>query len=276
MTGLTFDDTLPSGATPDAFGASLLDPITQSPLEAPVNNSTDSYYIQDLVNGVAQGHAASGVTVTTSVGGSLRIALDVSALQGQQADLLFRLIGGSDVTQLKGSVGISDVTIGGVVASTTTTAADQTASFSTSDQQVPLSALVASGAGPVNEGTVTFSVMSGNTLVGAAVTSATVSAGVASASFKLPGNSPAGSYTIVAAYSGARLRCQQRQHPHPRCPARCRQYYRRHQPTLNAHHGRRPRFLFRHLHRRHLPGQQPIRGGRAFDTHGHGHWDTGL
>ncbi len=200
LTGLTFDDTLPSGATPDAFGASLLDPNTQSPLGSPFNNSTDSYYIQDLVNGVAQGHAATDVTVTPA-GGSLRITLDVSALQGQDAELLFRLVGGSDVTQLKGSVGISDVTIGGVVTSTTTTAADQAAPFSTSDQQVTLNAFVASGAGPVNEGTVTFSVLSGNTLVGTAVTSATVSAGVASASYKLPGNSPAGSYTIVAAYN---------------------------------------------------------------------------
>ena len=201
LTGLTLDDTLPSGETPDAFGASLLDPNTQSPLAASVDNSTDSYYIQDLVNGVSQGQAATGVTVTPA-GGSSRITLDVSTLQDQEAELIFRFVSGSDVTQLNGSVGVSGVTISGVVADTTTTAADQMATFSTSDQPVTLSALVNSSAGPVNEGTVTFSVMSGTTLVGSTVTSTTVSAGAASVSYTLPGNSPAGSYTIVAAYNG--------------------------------------------------------------------------
>jgi len=88
-------------------------------------------------------------------------------------------------------------------ASTTTTAANQTASFSSTAQSVTLSATVTSAAGTVNAGTVTFTVLNGVTPVGTATTSSTVSGGNASVSYTIPGNTPAGTYTIQAVYNGS-------------------------------------------------------------------------
>ena len=51
-------------------------------------------------------------------------------------------------------------------AATTTTAANATAIFSLSDQPVTLNASVASPAGTVNVGTVTFTVRQGGTIIG--------------------------------------------------------------------------------------------------------------
>src|SRR5262249_12851234 len=62
-------------------------------------------------------------------------------------------------------------TVGPVAAApTVTTPASATATFSTSSQNVSLSATVTSSAGTVNEGSVTFTVLSGRTVIGNAVT----------------------------------------------------------------------------------------------------------
>jgi hypothetical protein len=89
-------------------------------------------------------------------------------------------------------------------AATTTAAAIATATFSTSSQSVTLSAAVTSGGTGVTEGTVTFSVLgAGNTLIGSPVTSNTLSAGNASASFTLPAGTAPGVYTVQAQYADA-------------------------------------------------------------------------
>jgi hypothetical protein len=83
-------------------------------------------------------------------------------------------------------------------AATTSTAFGATASFSDGDQTLSLSTALSSPAGPVFGGTVTFTVRDGGGhQVGSAVTSST-----ASASFVLPGGTPAGTYTIDAAFGG--------------------------------------------------------------------------
>lgn len=67
---------------------------------------------------------------------------------------------------------------------------------------VLLSATVApSGPGTVNEGTVTFAVFNGATQIGTSVTSGTVAAGAASATYVLPANTAAGTHTIQATYN---------------------------------------------------------------------------
>jgi subtilisin family serine protease len=85
-------------------------------------------------------------------------------------------------------------------AATTTTAADETTTFSPADQVVTLTATVTSGVGTVNQGSVTFTVKDGTTVVGSAP-SASVVSGNASASYTLPGGSVAKTYTITAAYT---------------------------------------------------------------------------
>src|SRR5262249_4178773 len=60
---------------------------------------------------------------------------------------------------------------------------------------------VSSGAGAVNEGTVTFTLKQGNTVLGTATTSTTVRNGQASVTYVLPAGAAAGSYTVEAVYN---------------------------------------------------------------------------
>ena len=85
--------------------------------------------------------------------------------------------------------------------STTTTAASVSTTFDTAVQTVVLSATVTSATGPVNEGTETFTILSGGNPIGSAV-SATVSSGSVTASYTLPGGTAVGTYTIEAVYNG--------------------------------------------------------------------------
>ncbi len=86
-------------------------------------------------------------------------------------------------------------------AATATAAASASATFSLSPQDVPLSATITSPAGTVDEGTETFTILSGTTPVGDPVT-VNVSAGAASASYVLPAGTEAGTYIIQAVYNG--------------------------------------------------------------------------
>ena len=91
------------------------------------------------------------------------------------------------------------LTIGGVP--TTITAGNASASSSTINKTVTLTATVTSAQGTVNVGTVTFTVKQGATTIGSPVTSATVAAGAASAVFVQPANTAVGVYTISAVYN---------------------------------------------------------------------------
>jgi hypothetical protein len=96
---------------------------------------------------------------------------------------------------------------------TRTVVPDATTVYSVAAQTVTLSATVTSGtpvnvaravvpgAGPVNEGTVTFTVFAGQVLIGSATTSATVTGGNASVEYPLPGGTNAGPYSIRAVYN---------------------------------------------------------------------------
>jgi hypothetical protein len=85
---------------------------------------------------------------------------------------------------------------------TTTAAFNATATFSQSAQDVTLSANVFNvGPGNVNDGTVTFTVKHGSTVIGLPVTSGTVNDNSASATYVLPANTPPATYTIDAVYN---------------------------------------------------------------------------
>jgi hypothetical protein len=87
-------------------------------------------------------------------------------------------------------------------APTTTTVANATAVFSPSNQTVVLSANVTTAAGTVNEGSVTFTVTnSSNAVVGSPVVG-TVSGGVATANYTLPGGTAPQALTITGQFSG--------------------------------------------------------------------------
>lgn len=91
-------------------------------------------------------------------------------------------------------------------ASSSVTANAASVTFSPNNQNVTLSAAVTSNAGPVNTGSVTFTVVdtSGpvNTQIGSPVGPAFVANGIASANFTVPGGTSGGQYAIHAVYSG--------------------------------------------------------------------------
>ncbi len=91
---------------------------------------------------------------------------------------------------------------GAPLASTTTTAGNVSVPFSPNTQNVTLTANVTSSSGTVNEGTVTFTILQGSTVIGTATTSNTVNNGQASVSYALPTGLAAGTYTIDAVYNG--------------------------------------------------------------------------
>jgi hypothetical protein len=86
-------------------------------------------------------------------------------------------------------------------APTTTTAGSLNLSYNVASTQITLNATVTSPTGPVNEGTVKFTVLAGSSVVGSSVTSGTVSNGAASVTFTVPAGTAAGSYSVLAQYS---------------------------------------------------------------------------
>ena len=86
-------------------------------------------------------------------------------------------------------------------AATVTGAASAAATFNGGAENINLSATITSAAGIVNVGTETFTIVSGTTTIGSAVT-VNVSAGAASTVYVLPAGTPAGIYIIVAVYNG--------------------------------------------------------------------------
>ena len=84
---------------------------------------------------------------------------------------------------------------------TSTAAANISATFSTTSQTIPLTAAVTGAAGTVDEGKETFSILSGTTVIGSAVT-VDVGNGTASASYVLPAGTATGTYTVHAVYNG--------------------------------------------------------------------------
>ncbi|MFO0805191.1 MAG: CARDB domain-containing protein [Gemmataceae bacterium] len=108
----------------------------------------------------------------------------------------------SDSTgNFSGSNYASTLTIGSV--NTTTAAQNQSAPFSAVQQTVSVNATVTSSAGTINEGTVTFTILNGATVIAGPSSAIAVSGGSAATNLDLPGNTAQGNYTIRAVYANA-------------------------------------------------------------------------
>ena len=143
-------------------------------------------------NGVLLGNAA----VDANGKASLVVAFQSGGTYTIQA--CYRGTGGGNGTQDSDSPQITQTV--NSAANTTTTASNASATFSASNQDVTLNATVTS-TNTVNAGSVTFTVKNGAVTIGSAVVAPVIS-GNASATFVLPANTPAGTYSIQAAYSG--------------------------------------------------------------------------
>ena len=106
----------------------------------------------------------------------------------------------SGTADFKPVTATSTLTVG--AATTTTAAVNKSTSYSESSQTVTLNATVTSTAGTVNEATVTFSVLSGSTVINGSVSVPISATGTASTQYTLPAGLAGGKYTIEAVYDG--------------------------------------------------------------------------
>jgi sugar lactone lactonase YvrE len=106
-----------------------------------------------------------------------------------------------NVTGAQQSVQVSGTSTG---SSTTTSASNASTAYSAGSQNVTLVATVTSSGGTVNSGTVTFTLVNGSSLVIGSPVTVNVTSGSASANYTLPAGTPAGTYTIEAAYSSSK------------------------------------------------------------------------
>ena len=160
----------------------------------PVNEGTETFTILNgstvignpVSVGVANGSASTNFDLPGDTGGG------EYTIQAVYSDALGNFLSASDTSH----------TLVINAASTSTTATSSSANYSDSPQTVPLSAIVTSPAGTVNEGTVTFRVYNGgSTEIGGPAT-ATVSSGAAFANYTLPAGTGIGTYRIEAVYNG--------------------------------------------------------------------------
>ncbi len=150
--------------------------------------------------GVATGTVTCTITQAVTGGNNyptITLAFDVAASASGTISNTATVSGGGELNTANDSSTATTT----VVQTTTTAAGNASATFSATDQTVPLSATVTTAPGTVGTGSVTFTVKNGGTTIGSPVTSGTVTAGAASANYTLPGGTGIGTYTIQAVYT---------------------------------------------------------------------------
>src|SRR5262249_41324070 len=141
-----------------------------------VNEGTETFTVLSGTNPV-------GTPVTVNVtNGAASSSYTVPAGQAPGTYTLKALYNGTG--NFASSLDTSHTLLIGAV-TTTPTASNVSAAYSLAAQAVSLTAAVTSGAGPVNEGTETFTILDGTTVIGVPVT-VNVTSGSASAIYILP------------------------------------------------------------------------------------------
>jgi hypothetical protein len=175
--------------------APTLTSISPNSITAGSPDTTITLTGSSFVNGSTADFNGTPITTTFDSATQLTAVIPASELTTVGADMV------TVVTAGPGGGASAAQTFTVSAASTTTVAANASAAFNSSAQTVPLSATVTSAAGTVSEGTETFTILNGTTVIGAAVTVNVVS-GAASANYALPAGLSGGSYTIQAVYNG--------------------------------------------------------------------------
>ncbi len=188
--------------TPTSLTASTVDQsvtanATVDNNNAPVVGGTVTFNLLDSSGTQVTGGTATGVTDSTGLAtASLPVPANTAAatytVQASYTDA---------------SGGVHTATVGTLVINAVEAAASVTLSpiapitASASDQTVNLSATVTQSGGRGNLGSVQFQVLNGTTVIGSA-TAAVGSNGVATAAVTIPGGTPAGTYGVVATFTG--------------------------------------------------------------------------
>lgn len=162
-----------------------------------VNQGTVTFQVLDGLSNL--GSAVTSGTLTT--GNASVIYLLPPGVTPKSYTIQVSYSGGSNFQSSNGA-GVLTVNPGSPsITPTTTTVDDKTATFSSIDQNITLTATVAA-ASTVHQGTVAFQLMDGANGVGSVVTSGPITTGSASVTYLLPAGMIPRNYTIKAAYSG--------------------------------------------------------------------------
>jgi hypothetical protein len=160
-----------------------------------VNGGTPSALVRDGSNNVI----GSVINATAVVNGSATVNYTLPAAQATGAYTIEVSYPGSGNFAASTGSGSFNIT----ASNTTVSVAAASATFSSSAQNINLAATITGSGGTVSGGTVTFTVRnSSNAVIGAPVVSPAVANNQASISFSFPASTPAGAYTVEAAYSG--------------------------------------------------------------------------
>lgn len=184
----TTTTTLTSGTNPSVYGQSVTFTAVVAPVSPGAGTPPGTVNFLDGTTQIGTGALTSG-TATFSTSSLSGTASPHSITAVYVGDTNFATSTSTAVSQVVNA------------AATTTTASDATATSSPSDQNITLNATVTSSGGSVNEGTETFTIMQGATVIGTAVTF-NVASGAASGIYVLPGGTGTGTYTIQAVYNG--------------------------------------------------------------------------
>jgi fibronectin-binding autotransporter adhesin len=215
---ISVTDYATGGATSSPYTLNILPASTSTttvPASATFNDNAQSIPLSATITGPIEVNGST-VTFTVRNAGSVVVGSPVTsaAVSAGTATANYLLPGGTSVQALTitavyntsatftTSLGTAALTVS--QAASTTTAVDATTTFSDSTQIVPLSAVLTSGQGVVNGGTVTFTVRdSGNVVIGSPVTSGAVLNGAATAAFTLPAAVAVQALTVTADFSGS-------------------------------------------------------------------------
>jgi hypothetical protein len=210
--GLDFASTLNVSAASVTTTANSLPPIIVSSNSQTITLSAtvaDTSFPSDIVSEGTVTFTlknSGGTTVGTAQGSVSGGAASASfSVPGGQAVGLYTIVASySDSLKNFSDNGSSDTpgTFTIAPANVITTASNASATYSPSSQTLKLSASIANSSVPANtvsEGTVTFTIKNGSTIIGTAQGS--VSGGATTANFNLPAGQATGSYTIAVSYS---------------------------------------------------------------------------
>jgi uncharacterized repeat protein (TIGR03803 family) len=181
--------------TSTAVGAAIRPRVTVA-LEDQYNNIETGDNTDEISLALSPSGILNGTTTQTVSGGEVSFS-DLS---------INRVASGYALTASTTANGIGPLTSSNFnisPADVTTTAVNAASNYSTNTQTVTLNASVANASAPsnpVNEGTVTFTVNNGQTVIGTPV-QGMVTGGKASAGFSLPAGLAPGSYTLAVSYS---------------------------------------------------------------------------
>ena len=183
------------------FGASKSFATGSNPVSVTINDVTrDGIPDVETTN-----NFGDSLTVWTGIGNGTFAALPQTFTVGDRPAMTaaadFNTDGFLDLVTTNGNANDITFLLTGAAPATVSTAASASASYSTAGQTVSLSATVTSFGLPVGEGTETFTILQGATVIGSPISVAVVN-GAAGTNYTLPGGTPAGNYVIEAAYTG--------------------------------------------------------------------------